>query len=176
MRMSESALEPEDILPLVYDDLRAIAAVYLARERPDHTFRPTDLVHEAFLRLRTRTGVEYADDRHFLALAATAMRRILVDHARARNAEKRGGGRQHITVDESVALSDDRTEDVLAVHEALERLAAEDPRAARIVELRFFGGLTDDEIAEQVGISSRWVRAEWAHARAWLKRVIDEQN
>jgi RNA polymerase sigma factor (TIGR02999 family) len=104
------------------------------------------------------------------------MRRILVDHARARNAEKRGGGRQHITVDESVALSDDRTEDVLAVHEALELLAAEDPRAARIVELRFFGGLTEDEIAAQVGLSSRSVRAEWVHARAWLKRVIDEHH
>ena len=159
------------LLPAVYDEVRAVAAAYLRRERFDHTLRPTALVHEAYLKLR-RGGVAPAGRVHLLALAAAAMRQILVDHARARAAQKRGGGWQRVTVESSVALSQDGVEDVLAVHEALARLGTVDPRGAHIVEMRFFGGLTEVEIAEELGISERWVREQWTHARAWLRRDL----
>jgi RNA polymerase sigma factor (TIGR02999 family) len=163
------------LLPAAYREVRAVAAAYLRRERPDHTLQPTALVHEAYLKLQ-RAGVSPAGRAHLLALAASAMRQILVDHARARAARKRGGGWQRVTVDSAVAFSRDGVEDVLAVHEALVRLATVDARAARVVEMRFFGGLTEVEIAEEMGISERWVREQWSHARAWLRRELANGN
>ena len=163
------------LLPVVYDEVRAVAASYLKQERADHTLQPTALVHEAYLKLQ-RGGSAPAGRVHLLALAASAMRQILVDHARARGTQKRGGGWERITVDSAVAFSADGVEDVLAVHQALARLATIDPRGAHVVEMRFFGGLTEAEIAEELGISERWVREQWSHARAWLRRELASRD
>ena len=170
---SDDTPNPIDrLLPAVYDEVRSVAAAYLRRERPDHTLQPTALVHEAYLKLQ-RGGAFPVGRVHLLALAACAMRQILVDHARARTAQKRGGGWERVTVDSAVAFSPDGIEDVLAVHEAMSRLAAADSRAAHIVEMRFFGGLSEAEIGEELGISERWVREQWSHARAWLRRELE---
>ncbi|MFI5372955.1 MAG: ECF-type sigma factor [Candidatus Eisenbacteria bacterium] len=163
--------EPQQLMPAVYDELRRLAAGYLRKERTDHTLQPTALVHEAFLKLHAR-GIVTGGRTHFLALAATAMRQILVDHARAKAAAKRGGGWKKVTVSEASSLSDDGVEDLLAVNDALVKLAALDSTAARIVEMRFFAGLTEVEIAGELGISDRWVREQWGHARAWLRREM----
>jgi RNA polymerase sigma factor (TIGR02999 family) len=159
------------LLTAVYEEVRAVAASYLKRERPDHTLQPTALVHEAYLKLQ-RGASAPASRAHLLALAASAMRQILVDHARARAAQKRGGGWERVTVDSASPIGTGGGDDVLAVHEALARLAAIDVRAARVVELRFFGGLTEVEVAEELEISERWVREQWTHARAWLRREL----
>jgi len=156
----------------VYGEVRAVAAAYLRRQRPDHTLQPTALVHEAYLKLR-RARVTLAGRVHLLALVAAAMRQVLVDHARARATKKRGGGWHRVTIDSSVAFTGGVVEDLLAVHESLDRLAAVDPRSARVVELRFFGGLTEAEIALELGLSERWVREQWTHARAWLRRDLN---
>lgn len=166
-----NSAEPQHLMPAVYDELRGLAARYLSRERTDHTLQPTALVHEAFLKLHAR-GIVTGGRTHFLALAATAMRQILVDHARAKAAVKRGGGWKKVTVSEASSLSDGGVEDVLAVNDALVKLAALDPVAARIVEMRFFAGLTEVEIASELDISDRWVREQWGHARAWLRREM----
>ena len=153
------------ILPLVYGELRKLAAAKMAAEAPGHTLNATALVHEAYLRL---VGDQQFDGRgHFFAAAAEAMRRILVDHARARMAAKRGSGRQ-VTVDLDQLSSTDPDEDVLAVHDALDRLAAVDPRIAKLVSLRYFGGRTHREAADDLGIAPRTADAWWAYARAWL--------
>src|SRR5262249_23851283 len=147
-----------------YDQLRGLAAAYMHGEREGHTLQPTALVHEALLRLdgsRVLPGGRV----HFLALAATAMRHVLVDPARARGAARRGGGWTRVTVSEAARLSEGPDDDVLLVDDALTKLAAVDPRAARLVELRFFAGLTEAEIAAELGISERWVRDQWRHAR-----------
>jgi RNA polymerase sigma-70 factor (ECF subfamily) len=159
-------------LPEVYEDLRQIAESYLRRERPDHTLEPTALVHEAFLKLSNQSRLAPNDRTHFLALAAGAMRQILVDHARASQALKRGGGWRRISVSEAISESSRGSEDLLSLDAALQRLAEEDERAAVIVEMRFFAGLTEVEIAAELGMSERWVRAQWAHARAWLRRQM----
>lgn len=159
-------------LPEVYEDLCRIAENYLRRERPDHTLEPAGLVHEAYLKLSAQSTLAPNDRTHFLALAAGAMRQILVDHARAAATLKRGGGWQRISVSESLTDSAPGSEDLLALDVALRRLADEDERAARIVEMRFFAGLTEAEIAAVMGMSERWVRAQWAHARAWLRRQM----
>lgn len=159
-------------MPEVYEDLRQIAESYLRRERPDHTLEPTALVHEAFLKLSSQSKLAPNDRRHFLAIAAGAMRQILVDHARAAQALKRGGGWHRISVAEAISEASQGSEHLLTLDAALARLAAEDERAAAIVELRFFGGLTEAEIAAELGLSERWVRAQWAHARAWLRRQM----
>lgn len=169
----EAPVPIDRLLPSVYEEVRAVAAAYLRRERTDHTLQPTALVHEAYLKLQ-RGGIAPSGSVHLLALAASAMRQILVDHARARDAQKRGGGWERITVDRAVALTDGGVEDVIAVHEALGRLATVDPRGSQIVEMRFFGGLSGAEVAEVLGISERWVREEWSHARAWLRRELSE--
>jgi RNA polymerase sigma factor (TIGR02999 family) len=162
----------ERLLPLVYDDLRDRAAKAMARERSDHTLQPTALVHEAFARLVDQTRVDWKGRTHFLAVAATAMRRVLLDHARARARHKRAGGRGRVPLTEAaVAIGPDRT-DLLALDEALRRLEGLDPRQAKVVELRFFGDLTVDQVAEVLGISARTVDAEWAHAKAWLRREV----
>ena len=161
-----------ELVPLVYDELRRIAGSYLAHERPGHTLQATDLVHEAWLRLVDRSRVDWRGRSHFRAVAAQAMRRILVDHARRKGAVRHGGGRQRVTLGTSQmpGPSDGANfDDVLAVHQALEALAVLDSRQARVLELRFFAGLSMEEIAEVIGVSKRTVEGEWAHGRAWFR-------
>jgi len=165
---------PEELLPLVYDELRAAAQDRLRLERPDHTLQPTELVHEAFLKMQARHGARFAGRTHFRAVAARAMRQILVDHARARAAAKRGGGWERVTITSIGVLGEDRKkEDVLAIEEALEALERRDAEEARIAELRLFGGLQIEQIAAEMDISASWVEKQWAHARAWLQRTLD---
>lgn len=161
----------EQLLPLVYDELRKLAAAKLAQEKPGQTLQATALVHEAYLRLvGSDTNRTYRDRRHFFASAATAMRRILVDAARAKRCEKRGGVRERVPL-EDVAdqLPDD---ELLALHEALDQLAAEDPLKAQLVELRYFAGLTGDQAAEVLGISPSSADRHWVFARAWLQTKV----
>jgi RNA polymerase sigma factor (TIGR02999 family) len=162
----------DKLLPMVYDEFRALARHYLAQERANHTLQPTALVHEAYMKLVDQTRVDWQGKSHFFAVAAQAMRRILVDHARSRQREKRGGGRARVMLDEAVALSPQKDEDVLALDEALEKLAKVDPRQAKIVELRFFGGLSVEEVAEALHVSKRTVEGDWTFARAWLSREL----
>jgi len=169
----EGSPVPARLLAELYEELRVLASHHLRGERADHTLQPTALIHEAFLRMNGRAGLEFQDRSHFLAVASIAMRRVLVDHARARNAQKRGAGATHVSVRESNAITEDRTQDVLLVDSALERLAAVDPRAERIVEMRFFAGMTEAEIAQVMGRTERWVRSQWAFARAWLRRELE---
>ncbi len=159
-------------MPQVYEDLRQIAEGYLRHEQPGHTLEPSALVHEAYLKLSSQSRLPVNDRRHFLALAAGAMRQILVDHARAARALKRGGGWQRISVSEAISEASSGSEDLLALDAALQRLAVEDEVAARIVEMRFFAGLTEAEIAAVLGKTERWVRLQWAHARAWLRQQM----
>jgi RNA polymerase sigma-70 factor, ECF subfamily len=154
-----------------YGELRKLAARCLRRERPGHTLQPTALVNEAFLKLAANARAEWRDRAQFYAVAARLMRRILVDYARKRRAGKRGGGHQ-VTLEENLVLREERIEDVLGVDEVLERLEALDPRQGRIVELRFFSGLTVEEIAEVLGISTPTVKREWSSAKAWLHREL----
>lgn len=160
------------LLPQVYDQLRAIAARQLSSERPDHTLQATALVHEAYLKLVRQTQVEWQGRAHFFAVAASAMRRILVDHARTVNADKRGGGSRRVDLAEAEALMQRRDVDVAALDQAMTRLAESEPQAARVVEMRFFGGATEVEIAEVLGVSDRTVRRHWVFARAWLFREL----
>ena len=159
----------DHLTPLVYDDLRRLAARYMQREPVDHTLQPTALVHEAYLRLIDQRQVQWRNRAHFFAMAAGMMRRVLVDHARGRLAEKRGGGWDRVTLVEDQLAAAQGGVDVLALHESLERLAAFDPQQERIVELRYFGGLTIEETAEVVGISPATVVREWTIAKAWLR-------
>jgi RNA polymerase sigma factor (TIGR02999 family) len=164
-----------ELMPLVYDELRRLAAGYLRRERPGQTLQPTALVNEAFVRLSQERGKPFQNRTHFLAIAALSMRQILVQRARARHAEKRGGGAERITLDESIARApqpSDAGVDVLALDEALTRLAALDPQQAKIVELRYFGGLTIEEAAEALEISPATVKRQWTIARAWLRSEL----
>jgi RNA polymerase sigma factor (TIGR02999 family) len=165
----EGALDA--LMPLVYEELRRIANYYIRAERPGHTLQPTALVHEAYLRLIDQRTASYKSRIHFYSVAATLMRRIVVDHARRRNAEKRGGGRV-VSLDTGVDVAAQGSEDVVRVDEALEALALIDPRQARVVELRFFGGLSNEETAEVLGVSERTVKRDWTMARAWLHREI----
>lgn len=162
----------DTLMPLVYDELRTIATSYLRRERPDHSLQPTALVHEAFVRLAGHAG-DIQGRSHLLALCAQAMRRILVDHARNRQALKRGGGGFRRELTEDLVLAMDRDDDVLALDEALLKLATLDEKQARIVEMRFFGGLTEVEIADALGVSDRTVRREWTMIRAWLRSELE---
>lgn len=167
-------LSATEMLPLVYADLRALAAQRLKSERRNHTLQPTALVHEVFIKLQARSEPGYLDRTHFLATAARAMRQILVDHARARGAQKRGGAKHRVSLSgASMVFVDDRIEDVLAVDRALTKLAEYDPRLAQVVEMRFFGGLREVEIAAELEYSERWVRKQWEFARAWLLRELD---
>ncbi len=162
----------ERLMPLVYGELRKVAASYLRSERPDHTLQPTALVHEAFLRLVDQRSVDWANRAHFFGIAAQMMRRILVDHARKRHAAKRDAS--HYRVDTAIAgeTEPDQGPELLALDRALVGLEKLDPRQARVVELRFFAGLTVEETAEVVAISTATVKREWRTARAWLKREI----
>jgi RNA polymerase sigma factor (TIGR02999 family) len=165
----------QDLLPLVYGELRRLAARRLRRERPDHTLQPTALVHEAYIRLVDQRRVRWQNRAHFYGVAAHVMRRILVDRARARGADKRGAGWQRVTLVGDKTPNGSRDVDVLALDDALQRLAALDPQQERIVELRYFGGLTLDETAEVIGISTATVKREWAIARAWLRAELSDQ-
>lgn len=166
--------------PLVYDELRRLAAAVMRRERPDHTLQPTALVHEAYLRLIDQTRVDWKNRAHFCAVASEMMRRILVDHARKHHAAKRGGSETRLSLDEAVSFPRDVEIDVVAVDEALLDLSRLDPQQGRLVELRFFGGLTLDETAEVMGISRSTVQREWDMAKAWLynqlKKVSDNDT
>jgi RNA polymerase sigma factor (TIGR02999 family) len=164
---------PEGLLSELYEELRALAAHHLRGERQGHTLQPTALVHEAYLRMSGRSSLAISGRTHFMAIASIAMRRVLVDHARARVALKRGGGATHVTVGEGNAITEDRTEDVLQVDAALDRLAKDDPQAARVVEMRFFAGMTEVEIAHVLGVSDRWVRKLWSYARARLRQDLE---
>jgi RNA polymerase sigma-70 factor (ECF subfamily) len=160
----------DQLVPLVYDDLRRLAAGYMVRETPGHSLQPTALVHEAYVRLVDQRRVQWRNRAHFFGVAASMMRRILVDHARKRRTDKRGGDVERVTlVGEEVAAAEQNGIDVLALHESLERLAAFDPQQERIVELRYFGGLTIEEAAEVVGVSQATVVREWTIAKAWLR-------
>jgi RNA polymerase sigma factor (TIGR02999 family) len=163
------------LTPLVYEQLRQQAARYLRRERPGHTMQTTALINEAYLRLIDAKEVRWQGRAHFFAIAANLMRRILVDHARQRNAAKRGSSPIHVTLDRIVATAKQSDVDVLAIDEALTKLAAIDPQQAQIVELRFFSGLSVEETAAALGISPRTVKRNWSVARAWLRREIGEQ-
>ena len=163
------------LIPQVYDELRRVAAAYMRRERPDHTLQPTALVHEAYAHLVEHPNANWQNRAHFLATAAQVMRHILVDHARAKRADKRGGVQQQVTLDEALLSSGDRTVDILSIHQALERLSEFDERQGRVVELHFFGGLTFEEIALVLGISERTAKREWSMARAWLRTELAER-
>jgi RNA polymerase sigma factor (TIGR02999 family) len=164
----------DELWPLVQGELRRRAAAYLRRERPDHTLEPTALVHEAYLRLVGQGRVAWHDRMHFFALAAQMMRRILVDHARGQHRKKRAGGAVHVALDEAVAHAGPSPYDFLLLDQALCELAAVAGRHARIVELRYFGGLTEDEVADVLGVSRATVTREWQTARAWLYRRMTE--
>lgn len=162
------------LTPLVYEELRQQAARYLRREHRAHTMQTTALINEAYLRLIDAKEVRWQGRAHFFAIAANLMRRILVDHARRRAAEKRGAAQIHITLDRIVAPAKQSDADVLAIDEALTKLAAIDRQQAEIVELRFFSGLSVEETAAALGISARTVKRDWSVARAWLRREIGE--
>ena len=165
------------ILPLVYDELRKLAAARMAVESPDHTLQPTALVHEAYLRLIGPADADRWDNRgHFFAAAAEAMRRILVDAARYKKREKHGGGRARVELDGLPAASENPRHDLVALDFALNRLAVEDPHAARLVELRHFAGLTVPESARVLGVSARTADRLWSYARAWLLRELTEAD
>jgi RNA polymerase sigma factor (TIGR02999 family) len=165
----QSALE--ELVPFVYAELRRLAAGYLRRERHDHTLQPTALVHEAYLRLIDQTQVGSQNRHHFFAIAANLMRQILVNHAERHAAAKRGGGNK-VALEEADALPGQSEMDVVALHHALNKLAELDPRQSRIVELRFFGGLTEDEVGEVLDISPTTVRREWRTAKAVLRNQL----
>lgn len=162
----------ERMLPMVYDELRRLAAGYLRRERHGHTLQPTALVHEAYVRLIDQRQVDWSNRAQFIGLAAVMMRRVLVNHARDRVAAKRGGEAERVPLTVVGEHAGGPDVDVIALHEALDRLEATDERKSRIVELRFFGGLTMDEIAEVLGVSKATVEREWKFARAWLYRAV----
>lgn len=162
----------DKLIPLVYDELRRRAAAYLRLERSDHTLQATALVHEAYLRLVAQKDVPWESRGHFFAVAAEMMRRILVDHARARLTEKRGGGLARVPLTEAVAMSSEQPAALLALDESLARLAALDPRQGRIVELRIFAGLPVEQVAQALDVSPATVKREWALAKAWLLREI----
>ena len=166
----------EQLLPKLYDDLRARAGRAMAREVRHHTLQPTALVHEAYLRLARSEGPKWESRSHFLAIASRVMRQVLVDHARRRNAERRGGpDKALVTLNEERLPGLDAGQDLMALHQALERLEGVDERTARVAELRLFGGATVPEIAEALDISSRTVDNEWAAARMWLARALSDE-
>jgi RNA polymerase sigma factor (TIGR02999 family) len=164
------------LMPLVHGELRRLACGFLHHERPGHTLQATALVNEAYLRLVRSSRVQWRDRAHFFAVSAQLMRRVLIDEARKRGYQKRGGDATRVTLEETSAVADERPVDVLALDEALRRLAEHSPRKGRIVELRFFGGLTTEEIAEVLGVSVDIVKREWRTAKLWLMRMLNERG
>jgi RNA polymerase sigma-70 factor, ECF subfamily len=164
----------DKLLPLVNTELRQLARRYMRRENPDHTLQTSALVNEAYLRLIDQKSVRWQNRAHFFGIAAQLMRRILIDHARKHHYAKRGGGALKVSLNEAAAVTEARATELLAIDEALEKLTAMDSRKGRIVELRFFGGLSLEETAEVLGISSPTVQREWRAAKAWLHRILSE--
>src|SRR6188474_1387326 len=169
--MSEKGPKAEDVAPVVYDELRRVAAAYMRRERPGQTLQATALVHEAYLRL-AQAGTPWHDQQHFVGIAARSMRQILVEHARARGAQKRWGGMNRVTLSETLVGAAHEDAMLPALDEALSRLEQIDPEQARLVELRYFVGLTNEETADALGLSPATVKRRWALARAWLFREL----
>lgn len=165
----------DDVIHAVYQELRRMADRYLRQERPGHTLQPTALVHEAYLRLVDQTHVSWKNRAHFFGVAAQTMRRILVDHARAKHRDKRGGTQTKLSLDEALNLSQGRASDLVALDDALRGLAEIDQRKSRVVELRFFGGLSVDETAEVVEVSPQTVLRDWKLAKAWLYQEIKNE-
>jgi RNA polymerase sigma-70 factor, ECF subfamily len=163
-----------ELVPLVYRELHRLAASYMRRERPDHTLQATALVHEAYLRLTGVAEIDWQSRAHFFAIAAQTMRRILVDHARSASAQKRPGKWTKLTLESALLYSEDQSEELLALDSALEKLQEWDERQSKIVELRFFGGLSLEEVAEVLSISSRTVQRDWTMARAWLHAELQQ--
>ena len=163
---------PDELMPLVYDELHRLAAHYMRGERPGHTLQTSALVNEAYLRLARHEEMQWQDRAHFFAVAAQAMRRILVDHARRRGNLKRGGGAPRVALDETLTVSAERAAEVVALDEALDRLAKIAPRKSQLVELRFFGGLDIGEAAEVLAVSPGTVMRDWTFTKAWLRREI----
>ena len=171
--------EPAELFPVIYGELRRVAGRYLSRERRNHTLQPTALVHEAWLKLQNDRNVGLKGRTNGLALAAQAMRRLLVDHGRHQKRQKRGGRLPHVELDEllqAAKTSAVPVEELLSLEDALTRLEALDPRGAEVVSLRFFSGLSVPEVAEHMGVSARTVESDWTHARAWLKRELAGQE
>ena len=169
------ALAADQLLPLVYDELKRLARHRMAQERPDHSLQATALVHEVYLKLVGGDGdIDWANRAHFFAAAAEAMRRILVDSARRRGRDKRGGGRKRVPIDLVDLAADHDPSQILALDEALQRLEQQDPRMARVVMLRFFSGLSVEETARAMDLSPRTVKREWSLARAWLFRALQD--
>jgi len=176
-QLSEGNRDIEDkLIPLIYDGLHRIAVRYMRTERPNHTLQPTALVNEAFQRLVQRPRVPWKCRAQFFATASKLMRHILVDHARARKAEKRGGAFEQVTFDDELLPSEERTLDILMLNELLQRLAEFDERQARILELHLFGGLTFEEIAEVLHVSERTVQRDWTMACAWMKGELSKNQ
>jgi RNA polymerase sigma factor (TIGR02999 family) len=165
---------PAKLLPLVYDELRKLAQAYLRDERSDHTLQATALVHEAYIRLVDWEHVSWENRAHFFALSAQVMRRILVDHAREKNAQKRGGGLTKLSLDDAISFPQQREVDLVALDDALRQLESMDDTQGKIVAMRFFGGLTIEETATALGISAATVNREWRLAKAWLLRELSQ--
>lgn len=161
------------LLPLVHDELHRLAASHMSRERPDHTLQTTALVNEAYLRLVGSQSPRWQDRVHFFAVASKVMRQILIDHARSRVRAKRGGGETRISLDEVAVISEEQSADLVALDEALRKLAERDQRKCEVVELRFFGGLSVEETAEVLKVTTKTVVRDWSMARAWLYREMD---
>ncbi|HET6205541.1 MAG TPA: sigma-70 family RNA polymerase sigma factor [Terracidiphilus sp.] len=161
----------DQLLPLVYRELHRLAGIYMRRERPDHTLQPTALINEAYMRL-VDSNVNWQNREHFVGTAAMMMRRVLVDYAREHNAQKRGGDLQRVEFQEGIAFCTERSDEVIAVDGALEKLKTENPRLAQVVELRYFAGLSDEQIAALLKISARTIQRDWLAARKWLSQRI----
>ena len=162
----------EALMPLVYEELRRLAHRQLGRERPGHTLDTTAVVHEAYLKLADQSRVRWSDRSHFFAVATQAMRRILVDYARRYRADKRDGARERVSLDDAAVVAEERAAGLVALDEALSELAAVDARLSRVVECRFFGGLTEEETAEVLGVTARTVRRDWTKAKGWLSQML----
>lgn len=162
----------ERLMPMVYDELRRMARGYMCRQPSNHTFQTTELIHEAYVKLAKAGTPDFQNPAHFFGVAAKAMRHILVDYARSKQSDKRGGGRERISLADGMAISIDRTDQLVALDEALKDLESLDERKCRVVELRFFGGLTNEEMAEVLNVSSETVKRDWRFARNWLLREL----
>jgi RNA polymerase sigma-70 factor (ECF subfamily) len=170
MRMGDSRAA-EDLLPLVYAELHRLAKTYMRRERPEHTLQATALINEAYLRL-VKEDADWNNRAHFIGVAAKVMRRVLVDHARAHNAERRAGGLKRVVMSDDLSISVEQLDEVALVDDALTKLAQAKPRQAQVVELRYFGGLSVEEISDLLGIAPRSVKRDWSLARIWLSREL----
>ena len=177
-RLDQDDSAGPQLMALVYDELRRLAASFMKQERGNHTLQPTALVNEVYIKLvgdgGGADGISFQNKAHFFGIAAKVMRRVLVDHARAYNADKRGGEVRHVTLDEAVAPSGVSSADVLGINDALDELAKLHPRMSQVVELRFFGGLTIEQVSLVLGVATSTIEADWSFARAWLRKTLSD--